>query len=186
MAATVWAGQMLRDRRARLDAGERGGPPPDHKDLVAMNLAQDRRRRRVRREARGAQAGRRPALGRGARGGEGPADRGTGAGGRAAGSYTLEAIYREVGSKLPLWRREALDGLHDRLDHGELEGENPNPLYQGDRAELALRFAELEARIEDFKQLGVQDAKGTRWPWREPSDEQRLDRIVWGRSASST
>ena len=66
-----------------------------------------------------------------------------------------------------------------RLHHGELEGENPNPLYQGDRAELALRSAEPEALIEDFKQLGVQDAKGTRWPWRGLSEVQKRFEIAF-------
>jgi hypothetical protein len=95
------------------------------------------------------------------------------------GAYTLEAIFREVDrSKLPPWRREALDGLRDRLGHGELGGENPNPLYQGDRAELALRFAELEVRIEDFKQLGVPDGRGARLAWRELAEGVKFDLIL--------
>ena len=95
------------------------------------------------------------------------------------GAYTLEAIYREVDrSKVSPWRREALDGLRDRLDHGELDGENPNPLYQGDRAELALRMAELEARIEDDKRIGLVESRDRRTPWRELGEEQKYDLIL--------
>ncbi len=47
--------------------------------------------------------------------------------------------------------------LLNQLDRGELAGENPNPMYQDDRAGLALRLCELEARIEDLKHAGDDD-----------------------------
>lgn len=95
------------------------------------------------------------------------------------GAYTLEVIEREVDyGRLPPWRREAMEDLRARLDRGELDGENPNPRYQGDRAERAMRLAELGARVEDAKQLGALDGRGQRWPWRELSEEQKLDLIA--------
>lgn len=95
------------------------------------------------------------------------------------GVYTLEVIEREVDyGRLPPWRREALEDLRARLDRGELDGENPNPRYQGDRTELALRLTELGARVEDARQLGALDIRGQLWPWRELSEEQKFDLIA--------
>lgn len=96
------------------------------------------------------------------------------------GAYALEAIAREVDpARLPVWRREALAGLLDQLNRGALDGENPNPGYQGDRAEFALRLSELEARLEDFKHIGDDDPNpGRDRRWSDLAEEAKLNEIM--------
>ena len=95
------------------------------------------------------------------------------------GAYTLAVIEREVDySKLPPWRREAMEGLRARLDRGELDGENPNPAYRGDRAELALRLAELDARVEEDKRIGLVESRDRRIPWQSLVEEEKFDLIM--------
>jgi hypothetical protein len=172
--------EMLLELRAKLDAGHLDGPQPDHNDLAGTALA-----RIV---------------------GVGQFDRRLGAWkesdewswGELAedskvrwmvdlaqevsppGAYALAAIERDVDyDKLPSWRREALEGLRARLEAGELDGENPNPPYQGDRAEYALRLAMLDAGVEDHKRFGILDNNGESGAWQELNEEQKFDRIMW-------
>ncbi len=63
-----------------------------------------------------------------------------------------------------------------RIDAGELEGHPPRDL--GDRANYALRLAEFEARIEDYKHFGGQDDWGVHHRWAEFRETQKLDKIV--------
>jgi hypothetical protein len=94
------------------------------------------------------------------------------------GRYTLGVIEREVEyGALPPWRREALVELRTRSSAGELDGENPNPLDLGDRADYELRLTELKARVEDHKQLGAVDDVAWHWPWRELAEEVKFDLI---------
>lgn len=97
------------------------------------------------------------------------------------GAYVLEVIAREVDpARLPKWRRKALAGLLDQLNCGALDGENPNPGYQGDRADLALRLSELEARIEDLKHIGGDDPNPGRYRrWSDLAEEAKLNEIMW-------
>jgi hypothetical protein len=93
------------------------------------------------------------------------------------GAYALAAIEREVDyDKLSPWRRAALEGLRARLDGGGLECEQP--LDTCDRGNYALRLAEFEARVEDYKKFGDRDDWGAHRRWEEFSEEQKLDRIV--------
>jgi hypothetical protein len=97
----------------------------------------------------------------------------------APGSHTLAAIEREIDYEgLRPWRREALQDLRTQLDRGDLDGEDANPVYRGDRAHTALRMAEFEARVQDFKQFGVEDDRGAPRRWQELSEEEKFDRIV--------
>jgi hypothetical protein len=81
---------------------------------------------------------------------------------------------RPESSSADFTQRFEIGGL---LDRGELAGENPNRCYQGDHAELELRLAELEARVEDDKRLGALDDKGRRWPWKELSESVKFNLI---------
>jgi hypothetical protein len=94
------------------------------------------------------------------------------------GEHALAAIEREVDyDRLPPWRRQALEGIRARLDAGELEGHHTRDLW--DRANYALRLAELEARVEDYKHFGGQDNWGVHRHWQDFSEVEKLDRIVW-------
>jgi hypothetical protein len=93
------------------------------------------------------------------------------------GAHALAAIEREVGyGRLSPWRREALEGLRLRLDSGELEGRQPRDTH--DRAHYALRLAEFESTVEDYKHFGGQDDWGVHHRWADFSEEQKLDKIV--------
>jgi hypothetical protein len=95
------------------------------------------------------------------------------------GTHTLAAIEREVDyDGLSPWRREALQGVRLRLDRGELDGESPDPVYRGDRVNTTLRLAEFEARVQDFKQIGVGDDEVTLRRWRDLSEGEKFDRIM--------
>jgi hypothetical protein len=95
----------------------------------------------------------------------------------APGEHALAAIEREVDyEKLPPWRREVLKGLRSRLDSSELVGDQANDCE--DRANYALRLAEFEAQVEDYKQFGGQDDWGVHHRWADFSEEQKLDKIV--------
>ena len=172
--------EMLEDLRAKLHAGQLGGADANGKDLVAMGLArvvgvghfdemlQAAKESKDRPWAEVPEADKVPLI----------VDMAQEAG--PPGTYVLAAIERDVDyGKLPSWRRGALEGLRAGLNRGELDGENPNPAYQGDRAELALRLAELEARVEDGKQFGISTKFGQHWAWPELREEQKLDRIEW-------
>jgi hypothetical protein len=157
--------EMLQDLRAGIDTGLIDAKPPDYKDRVAIGLARVVGVSHFDGMVQSAKEGEdrlwatRP---------EDDKVRTLVDMAQVAGppvTYTLAVIEREVDyEKLSPWRREALEGLRQQLDRGELAGENPNPLYQGDRADLALRMTEFEARVEDCKRLGALDAHGARWP----------------------
>jgi hypothetical protein len=169
---------MLRELRATLDSGPLDAAHPEHKDLAGMALARIVGAGEFDERLEGwKECTDRPWAGRS------EAEKVSAMVGIAAevgppGAYALAAIEREVDyDKLPPWRRDLLEDVRTRIDRGELGGENPSPAYQGDRAEDALRMAELEARIEDFKHLGAPDRDGRRWPWQKLSDAQRLYEI---------
>ena len=63
-----------------------------------------------------------------------------------------------------------------RLDSGELEGRQPRDTH--DRAHYALRLAEFESTVEDYKHFGGQDDWGVHHRWADFSEEQKLDKIV--------
>ena len=65
-----------------------------------------------------------------------------------------------------------------RLDRGELEGENPTPIYSGDRAGSALRLAQFKARVEDYKQFGAENDQEVLHRWQELSEGEKFDRIM--------
>jgi hypothetical protein len=172
--------EMLEDLRTKLDAGELDGPRPDQKDLAALALArivgigefeeklgalkadQDRPWAEVPEDMKVSVL----------------VDMAQEAG--PPGAYTLAAIEREVDyGKLPPWRRDGLERLRDRLDRGEFDGENPNPSYQGDRAELALRLTELEARVAGDKRVGHEESsEDWHWSWREVPEADKFDLVM--------
>jgi hypothetical protein len=170
---------MLYDLRVQLDAGELDGPQPEHKDIAGMALARivgvgefERLLEPYKQDEKALWA-------------HVPEDEkvrvlvdlAQEAG--PPGMYTLAAIEREVNvAHLPVWRHEALEGLRARADRGELEGENPDPAYQGDRAEAAIRLAELDARIDDYKYFGVMDDRGGHHTWEALAEEEKFDRIM--------
>jgi hypothetical protein len=93
------------------------------------------------------------------------------------GAHVLAAIERDEDyEKLPPWRREALEALRARLDAGELHGDQPRD--SGDSVNYALRLAEFEARVEDYRHFGGTDDWGAYRRWEDFSEEQKLDRIV--------
>ena len=126
-------------------------------------------------------------MGRGSRGLEGEHPGGRGGGDGTLCEITPRAIEREVDyGKLSPWRRESLEGLHQRLGRGELDGENPNPSHQDDKAGFGLRLAEFEARVEDNKRLARWTVENRRWPWRELSEDQKLDSLAFENSATES
>ena len=172
--------ELLQDLRARVDAGEFVEPFPDQKDRVALALGrivgvgqfeqmiewmkdkEDRPWAEVPDDLK-------VSILVDAAVETGP-----------PGDYALRAIEREVDyGKLSPWRREAMEGLHPKLGRGELDGENPNPSHQDDKAGFGLRLAEFEARVEDNKRLGALDGENRRWPWRELSEDQKLDSLAF-------
>jgi hypothetical protein len=173
--------EILQDLRAKLDAGQLDGPQPDRKDLVGMGLARVVGVGHFEGMVQAAKEGNREPWA------ERPeaaklsllVDLAQEAG--PPGAYTLSVIEREVDyDRLPPWRREMLEGLRERHDRGEFDGENPNPHYMGDRVNLALRLAELEARIEDYKHLGDQDRDLGRYHrWGDLLEEAKFDEIMW-------
>src|SRR5271157_1223867 len=95
------------------------------------------------------------------------------------GTHTLAAIEREVDyDGLSPFRREALQDVRRRLDRGELDGEDANPVYKGDRVHSALRLAEFEARIEDYKRVGVEEDEMILRRWGDLSEGEKFDRIM--------
>jgi hypothetical protein len=93
------------------------------------------------------------------------------------GDYALAAIEREVDyASLPEGRREALESLRSRIDAGELEGHQPRDL--ADRANYALRLAEFEQRIEDYKRDGDPWQGEARISWESLPEVRKLDLIV--------
>jgi hypothetical protein len=170
--------ELLQDLRAGLDTGRFNTPPSGHRDLLVDGLG------------RVVGVGHLEGMLQAAREGEGrswagrpeaekvKAIVGQSVETAAPGGYTLAMIEREVDySGLPPWRREALEGLRDRLDRGEFGGGSGDRLDLDGRADAALRLAELEARVEDEKRLGAPDRDGKRWPWRELTEEQKLGEI---------
>ena len=96
------------------------------------------------------------------------------------GAYVLEAIEREVDyGQLPSWRREALEGLRTRLDRGELSGGTRDPLDLDGHVDVAVRLAELKARIEDEKRFASLDGPERPVVWQELGEDEKFDRIVW-------
>jgi hypothetical protein len=96
---------------------------------------------------------------------------------RAPGDYALAAIEREVDhERLPPGRRAALASLRARSDAGELEGLQPRDL--GDRANYALRLAEFEQRVEDYKRDGDPWQGEAPVPWAALLEVRKLDLIV--------
>ena len=171
--------KMLEDLRARLDAGQFSGEQPEHKDLAGRSLARivgvgefegmltSWKESDDRPWAEVSEAVKVRVI----------VDVAQEAG--PPGAYTLATIEREVDyDRLPPWRRQALEGLRARLDRGELNGENPDPSYQGDRAELALRLAELEARVEEDKRIGLVESRDRRIPWQSLVEEEKFDLIM--------
>ncbi len=171
--------EMLEDLRARLDAGQFGGEQPEHKDLAGRALARivgigqfeqglgEWKENEDRPWAEVPEAVKVRVI----------VDVAQEAG--PPGAYTLRAIEREVDyDRLPPWRREALEGLRARLDRGELDGESPDPSYQGDRAELALRLAELDARVEEDKRIGLVESRDRRIPWQALGEGEKFDLIM--------
>ena len=167
---------QLVELRARLDAGQFAGPPTGHKDPVADGLQ------------RAVGVGHLEDMLQAAKEGDGrpwavrpEAEKvkdivGLSAETAAPGGYTLAVIEREVDyAGLPPWRREALEGLRARLDRGDA---GHDPLDLDGSADLALRLAELEARVEDDRQLGARDAQGQRWPWAGLAEKTKLDLIL--------
>ena len=63
-----------------------------------------------------------------------------------------------------------------RIDAGELDGVQPGTLE--DRANHALRLAEFEGRVGEYKQFGGRDDWGVHHRWEEFSEEQKLGKIV--------
>jgi hypothetical protein len=170
---------MLRDVRTRIEAGQLDGPHPKHnmdrawmalREIVAVDefewrleahkegdrwwdwLPEDRKAGMI--VEIGLESG-------------------------APGTHALAAIEREVDyDRLSPWRREAMQELRSQLDKGELDGEDPNPVYRGDRVNTALRLAQLQARVEDYKQLGGEDRRGVLRRWQELSEGEKFDRIM--------
>jgi hypothetical protein len=96
---------------------------------------------------------------------------------RPPGAYSLAAIEREVEyDRLPAGRRAALEGLRSRIDAGELEGHQPRDL--GDGANYALRLAEFEQRVEDYKRDGDPWQGDIPVPWAALPEVRKLDLIV--------
>jgi hypothetical protein len=170
--------EMLIDLRERLDAGRLIDPPGVHEDRVGMALSyiwhvSDFEKRvgelkasEDRPWANVPEAVKVELLVDAAQGNRAPA------------GFVLEAIEREVDFRqLPTWRREALEGLRDRIGPPGIDARNPQPSYLQDDAGYALQMAELEALVEEYKQLGAPDADGRRWPWNELSEEQKLSEI---------
>ncbi len=93
------------------------------------------------------------------------------------GANALAAIEREVDyGQLSDGRREALEGLRAQIDAGGLEGIQPGDL--GDRANHALRLAELEPRVAEYKVNGGPDARDNLRPWGALPEVRKLDLIV--------
>jgi len=171
--------EMLRDVRERIDAGQLDGPHPKHhmdrawmalREIVAVGafelmletitqegglwwpIPEDHKAGMI--VNLGLEAG-------------------------APGTHVLAAIEREVDyDGLSPWRREALQDVRMRLDRGELDGEDANPVYKGDRIHSALRLAEFEARVEDYKRVGVGDDESVRRRWGDLSEGEKFDRIM--------
>jgi hypothetical protein len=98
--------------------------------------------------------------------------------GMTLGAHVLEAIEREVDyAKLAPWRREGLEKLRAQLDAGELAGESLHPSDRSDRAGYALRMAELEAIIQDYKHSGDTSLRPVQLSWEQLGEEEKLDRI---------
>ena len=171
---------MLEDLRARVDADGPDDPRPDRKDGAALALARivgvgelDERLAELKADEErpwaevpegvkvrvlvelAAEAG-------------------------APGRYALEVIEREVDAdRLLPWRWAALEDLRGRFDRGTLDGENANPRDPGDRAGLALRLAELAARVEDARHSGIADADpGRPCPWDDLDEGVKLGLIL--------
>jgi hypothetical protein len=139
--------EMLQDLRAGLDAGQFGGPPPKHKDAVADALE---RVVSVGHFDRMVQDAKESELWPWA---EISADRkmwelmNLAAEAWPPVAYTLAVIEREVDvAQLTPGRKQALEGVRERLDC-----DGHDPLDPDGRADLALRLAELEARVEHYK-----------------------------------
>ena len=106
------------------------------------------------------------------------------------GTHVLAVIEREVDyGKLPAWRRTALEGFAaPGPDAGELEGDHPRDLQ--DQANYALRLAEYEARVEDYKHFGGVDDWGVyhRWPEFKAScaagQDQQVSPVSWAFTSS--
>ena len=171
--------EMLQDVRVRLDAGQFDGPDPNNRDLAAMALARivgvgefEEKLEAHKQDGRwpwawvreDRKAGMIVELG---------LESGT------PGTHTLAAIEREVDyDELRPWRREALQDVRRRQDRGELDGEHPHPSYLGDRTDFALRLAQFETHVEDFKQLGARDDRDIPRRWQELNEGERFDRIM--------
>jgi hypothetical protein len=172
-------GEMLRDLRARINDGAYAATDPAGKDGVGMALARIVGVGEFEREVAALKHqdgpwAELPEAGKV----RGLVDLAVETG--PPGAYALEVIAREVDpGRLPDWRREPLRDLLNRVDRGELDGENPNPLYQEDRAGLALRLVELEARIEDLKHAGHDDPDPGRYRrWEHCLEEVKCRAIM--------
>ena len=171
--------EMLEDLRARLDAGQLEGAQTDHKDLVGMGLA---RVVGVGEFEQGLKWCKEEEDRPWAEVPEGvkvrvPVDLSQVHG--PPGAYVLEAIKREVDyGQLPSWRREALEGLRTRLDRGELSGGTRDPLDLDGHVDVAVRLAELKARIEDEKRFASLDGPERPVVWQELGEDEKFDRIV--------
>jgi len=96
------------------------------------------------------------------------------------GAYVLEVITRETDPvRLPKWRREALEGLRAARPRRTRRRESQS-CRSGRPCDLALRLAELEARIKDLKHIGDDDPDPGRYRrWSDLAEEARLDEIMW-------
>jgi hypothetical protein len=171
--------ELLLNLRDSVDAGQLGEHPSAHKDLAGMALARIigvghfDQMLRVAKECDDKPWDQLPEAGKVSL----LVDLAQEAG--PPGGYTLWVVEREVDyEKLPAWRRQALEQLSERFGAGELDGENPNPSYMGDRAEYALRLAEFEARVEDYKHFGIADDRGIERRWQNLSEGEKFDRIM--------
>lgn len=101
------------------------------------------------------------------------------------GVAVLGAVERHVDyAGLPAAQREMLQDLRAGLEAGRLGETRPDGkddvaigLERVVVAGRALRLAELEAHVEDFKRSGVTDDRGRRWAWQQISEGEKLDRI---------
>jgi hypothetical protein len=100
--------------------------------------------------------------------------------GTTPGAHLLETIDREVDyAQLSPWRREGLERLGARFYSGELADENADPSGRSDLVARDLRMAELEARIEDFKHLDDDGPDPGRYRrWGGMAEEAKLNEIL--------
>jgi hypothetical protein len=180
--------EMLRDLRGRLDAGEFDGSQAENPDPASTDLLRivdtgffEQSLRIAKQNKDGAWAktpddqkvGRLIEMAR-----ESGAWTDWDGYGSTAGAYVLAAIEREVDyAKLSPWRRDGLQRLRRELDGAGGAGNSPYATDEKDRFGTALRTAEFEATIQDYKHFGDMVDRPVRLPWTELTMEEKLARV---------